>query len=88
MNEMTLPSRHRIQNSNSGGLRSSTLPVTGAPHNIESFTSERGRNVFFFFFKLEGKSEARTRDFRLSKQSALTTAQEISVTVWSSPVTK
>ena len=26
MNEMTLPSRHRIQNSNPGGLRPRTLP--------------------------------------------------------------
>ena len=27
MSEMTLPSRHMIQKSNSGGLRSSTLPL-------------------------------------------------------------
>ena len=27
MNEMTPPSRHRIQNSNPGGLRPSTLPL-------------------------------------------------------------
>ena len=27
MNMMKLPSRHRIRNSNSGGLRPSTLPI-------------------------------------------------------------
>ena len=37
MNEMTLPSRHMIQNSGSDGLRSSTLPLGhGGSHNIES----------------------------------------------------
>ena len=48
MNEMTLPSRHRIRNSNPGGLMPSTLPLGhgGSPeHGI--FTSERGRNVLF-----------------------------------------
>ena len=35
MNEMTLPSRHRIRNSSPGGLRPSTLPLgyNGSPHN-------------------------------------------------------
>ena len=28
MSEMTLPSTHRIRNSNPGGLRSSTLPLS------------------------------------------------------------
>ena len=36
MNEMTLPSRHRIRNSNPGGRRPSTLPLGhGGPHNTE-----------------------------------------------------
>ena len=73
MNEMTLPSRHRIRNSSPSGLRPSTLlQVTEAPHNIES-TSER-RSIFFVSMKLEGQSKVRTRDLRLSKQAALTTA--------------
>ena len=43
MNEMTLPSRHRIRDSSpSSGLRPHTyLLVTETPHNIEYFTSER-----------------------------------------------
>ena len=36
MREMTLPCRHRIRNSNPGGLRPSYLSVSEAPHNIES----------------------------------------------------
>ena len=37
MNEMTLPSGPRIQNSSPEDLRSSTLPlVTEPPHNVES----------------------------------------------------
>ena len=35
MNEMTLPSRHRIPNS-SPGVRVRYLSVTEAPHNIKS----------------------------------------------------
>ena len=36
MNEMTLPSRHGIQNTSPDGLRPSTLPlVTEVPHNLE-----------------------------------------------------
>ena len=43
MNEMTLPSRHRIRNSSPGGLRPSTLPLGHwrSPQNI-FFTSKRG----------------------------------------------
>ena len=46
MNEMTLPSRHRIRNSSPNDLRPSTLPVGhgGFPH----FTNERGWNILFF----------------------------------------
>ena len=49
VNEMTLPFRHRIRNSSPGGLRPSTLPLGhgGSPHYC-IFTSERGRNMFFF----------------------------------------
>ena len=48
MNEMTLPSRHRIQNSSLGGLRPSTALVTGAPHNIELLRVS-GEETFWFF---------------------------------------
>ena len=43
MDEMTLPSRHRIQNLSSGGLRLSTLPLGhgGSPQYWISCTSER-----------------------------------------------
>ena len=74
MNEMTLPSRHRIQNSIFGGLRPSTLHLGhgGSPLYC-IFTSERGKN-FFDSLKLEGQSGVRTRNLRLSKQAALSTA--------------
>ena len=61
MSEMTLPSRHRIRNSNPGDMRPSMLrtskeviyitalvadlSVTEAP-TILSFTNEFGRNIF------------------------------------------
>ena len=38
MNEMTLPSRHRLRNSYPGGLRPGKLSlVTEAPHNTEFY---------------------------------------------------
>ena len=45
MNEVTLPSRHRIRNSSPGGLRPSTLSLAhrGSPQYY-IFTSERGSN--------------------------------------------
>ena len=46
MSEITLPSRHRIWNSNPGGLRPSTLPL-GSRSLPASFTSGWGRNFFF-----------------------------------------
>ena len=47
MNEVTLASRHRIQNSNPGGLRSRSLPLgQGGPRNIES---SRAETHFYFF---------------------------------------
>ena len=48
MSEMTLPSRHRIRNSNPGGLRLSTLLDHGAPHNTE-FYEWMGKKHFCFF---------------------------------------
>ena len=48
INEMTLLSWHRFQNSNPGGLRPSTLPPgrRGSPQ-YWIFTSEWGRNIVF-----------------------------------------
>ena len=68
MNEITLHSRHRIRNWRPGGQRPSMLPL--GPYNI---TSEQGRNIFVSL-KLEGRNRARTRDLRISKQAASTTA--------------
>ena len=50
MNEMTLPSRHMIRNSNPGGLRPSSLPLGhgGSPH-YWIFTNEQGRNILFLW---------------------------------------
>ena len=50
MNDMTMPSRHRILNSSTGDLRLSTLPLShgGYPHNW-IFESERGRNILFLW---------------------------------------
>ena len=50
MNEMTLPSRHRIRNSSPGCLRPSTLPLPhGGSPQYWIFTSERGRNILFLW---------------------------------------
>ena len=48
MNEMTLSSRHRIRNSNPGGLKPSSLLLDhgGSPQYL-IFTGERGRNIWF-----------------------------------------
>ena len=69
MNEMTLPYRHRILNL---GGRVRYLSITEAPHNIEYLRVSKKET--FFSLKLECQSGVRTRDLRLSKQSALTTA--------------
>ena len=63
MNEMTLPSRHRIRNSSKGDLRLTTLPLGNG-----------GSPQYFVSLKLEGQSGVRTHDLLLSKQAALTTA--------------
>ena len=71
---MTLPSGHMTRNSCPGGLRPSTLPLGHrGSHNIESLRVSGKKHVVSL--KLENQSGAHTRDFRLSKQSALTTAQ-------------
>ena len=50
MNEMTLPSRHRIRNYNPGGLRPSYRSVTESPHKTEFFyESMHGKKHFCFF---------------------------------------
>ena len=53
MNEMTLPSRHKIQNSNPGGLRPSTLPLGHGDSSqyfyVKKFTSGWERNMFVSF---------------------------------------
>ena len=48
MNGMKMPSRHRIRNSSSGGLRPSTLPFMEALHNTESLRGD-GVETFCFF---------------------------------------
>ena len=55
LNEMTLPSRHRLRNSSPGGLRPSTLPLGhGGSPQYWIFTIDRGRNILFLW-----NSEAR-----------------------------
>ena len=73
MNEITLPSRHRIRNSIPGGLRPSTLPLGhGAPHNIQSLPVSGEKH--YVSLEVEGQSGVRTQDFRFSKQAVLTRA--------------
>ena len=48
VNEMTLPFRHRIRNSNPGGLMPSSLPLGPGPHNIEYLRLSR-EDTFGFF---------------------------------------
>ena len=62
MNEMTLPSRHRIRNLSPVDLRPSSLsPSPGNPHgNIESLRVSGEKP--FVSLKLEGQSGTRTRD--------------------------
>ena len=74
MSEMALPSQHTIRKSNPGGLNPSSLLLTEALHNIESLRVSREKT--FRFLKFECQSGVRSRDFRLSKQAALTTAPE------------
>ena len=52
--------------------RARYLLVTEAPHNIKSLRVS-GEETFCFF-EIQGQSWVRTRDLRLSKEEALTTA--------------
>ena len=61
---MTLPSRHSIRNSNPDGLR---LPII-----LNLY--ERAGKKYFVSLLLERQSGVRTRDLRLSEQTALATA--------------
>ena len=45
---MTLPSRHRIRNSNPGGLMPSSLPLGPGPHNIEYLQVSKEETFGFF----------------------------------------
>ena len=60
INEITLPSRHRIKNLGPGGLRTSMLLLDEAPHNIESLRVSKEKT--FCYLKLESQSEIRPRD--------------------------
>ena len=66
MNEMTLPSRHRVPNSGPDGVRPSTLPQRF--HTILNFYVWSGKKRFVSL-KPECQSGQRTSDIRLSKQT-------------------
>ena len=70
---MTLPSRHRILNSSLGSLRPSML-LLGHRGSPQYWIQEWAGKKHFISFKLKGRSGLRTRDLRLIKQAALTTA--------------
>ena len=75
MNEMALPSRHRIKNSNPGALRLSTLPLGHVgSHNI-NFLRMSGKK-HFVSLKLQVLSGVRALHPRISGQADLTTAPE------------
>ena len=61
MNKMTLPSRHKIQNSGPGGLRPSTDPTV-----LDLY--EWAEKKHFVSLKLGGQGGVRTRDLWLSKR--------------------
>ena len=72
MNEITLPSKHKIRNSSPGGL-GRVRYLSEAPHNIKSLRVSR-EGTFFVSLKPKSQNGFRNRDLRLSKQAALTTA--------------
>ena len=73
MNEMTLPSRNRIQICAVAVCgRARYLSVTNVPYNIESLQVSGEKH--FVSLKLEGGSAVLTRDHRPSKQADFTTA--------------
>ena len=67
---MTMPSRYKILNSSSLTVwgQARYLSVTEAPHNIESVDIEWAGKKHLLSLQLEGQSNVRTRDLRLSKQ--------------------
>ena len=73
MNEMALPSRHRIRNLSSGGLRPSAPPL-GHEDSLQFRIFTGSGEEIFVCLKLECQSGTRARDLRLSMQAALTTA--------------
>ena len=82
MNEMTLPSGHRLRNSSPDGMRSSTFPLGSRRFSTILNIYERGGKKHFVSLKLEGQSGVRTRDLRHSKQTALTTASGLHVSTY------
>ena len=78
MNEMTLPFRHMIRNSNPGGLSPSTLTLGhGGSSQYCIITSERGRNILFRLnLKVRVGFEPAISDFP-SRQPASTPAHAI-----------
>ena len=73
LGQMTLPSRHKIQNTCPGGLRPSMLPLgLGGSPRYWIFMSEQGRKILFLQ-NLKGCG-VQTRDLPYSKQAAFTTA--------------
>ena len=70
MNE-TLPSRHRIRNSNRGRARYFSVSEAPTILNLHGWAEKK----HFASLKLECHSGVRTGDHRLSKQADLTTAQ-------------
>ena len=76
MNEMTLASRHSIQNSNPSGLRPGTLPLGngGSPQHW-IFASERGRNnLFHSTWRPEWGSNPRSPTFQAGSFNRCTRA--------------
>ena len=61
MSEMTLPSRHRIQNSNSGGLRSSTLPLGHGGSSQYLVLRVDGEETFLFLLSRDVTDVLRIR---------------------------
>ena len=66
MNKITLPSRHKIQNSSSGGLRPSTLSLSqersSVPHNTYEWSLRGSGKESFVSLKPECQSGGRSRD--------------------------
>ena len=67
---MTLPYRHRIRNSSSGGVRPSTLPLghRDSPQ-YWIFTSDRGKNILFLW-NSNARAGFETRELRLLNHCA------------------